>query len=252
MTRFNDISKFNLFMKSPEVYNLNKGYWNNLIKDLSPDFREWMNTKFENGEDANDGNPLVALRNGDIAIRIIQIERNSLQPKFASWEKKYQDINVKELVICIQPYNTTYNETEYLIKKFLHGRHRRFLERNNIKYNNLLNSNRTNFLINRLENISFRIIEKENVLIANRLSIKNIKEITKKLEVNDSTFKNKRIERKYNQSISKALKINLQLSKKRKMNSQKVKSLDNAFKNLKISVISLKKEIENQEKNISL
>lgn len=250
MITVQDISKFNLFLKEIEIYNSNKEYWNKIITNLSPSFKEWMNTKFANGENINDGNPLVALRSGNIAIRIIQTERDVLQPKFASWEKQYTDLGVNELVICIQPYQTIYLETEYLIQKFLSNRHRRYLQRINVKYNDLLNKKRTSFLIDRLEGVILKPMINDN-LFTDKLLIKNVREISRKLDVNDSTFKNKNIEKGYNQSINRANRINDKLSKKTKINSRKTKSLNNELQILKSVILNLKKEIEEQEKNIS-
>ena len=251
LNKIKDISKFSFFLKNTDIYNSNKNYWTDYIVSLNSNFEEWMNNNFENGEFINDGNPLVALKNDNKAIRIIQIERNSFMPKFASWNKKYDFSNVDELVICIQPYAHIYLETEMLIKFFLINKSKRFQQKTNFKYNIELNKRRTSYLIE-----NYRILNLESKLVKPNLSVderilKRVKEVTKKLEENDSTFINKNIERIYNVSIRKATAISVKFTKKIELNIHTAKKINKDFDSLKTELSKLENEIENSEKNIS-
>lgn len=251
MKKINDISKFRLFLKKSDIYNYNKDYWNDYILELNSNFEEWMNNKFENGEFINDGNPLVAMKSDFKAIRIIQIERNSFQPKFASWNKNYEFLNIDELVICIQPYDQVYEETKKLIKLFLVNRSKRFQQRTNFKYNIELNKKRTNYLIE-----NYRILNSKPNLVNPNLSVdinilKRVKKVAKTLEENDSTFINKNIERRYNVSLRKATAISVKFTKKFEINIRVAKRINKDFDSLKKELSKLENELENTEKNIS-
>lgn len=251
MNKIKDISEFRFFLKKTDIYNSNKNYWSSHIIQLNPNFQEWMNDRFENGEYINDGNPLVAMKNDNKAIRIIQIERNSFQPKFASWYKKYEFSNINELVICIQPYAQIYAEAEKLIKLFLINRSKRFQQQTNFKYNIELNKKRTTYLIE-----NFRVLNLKPNLVNPNLTVddvilKRVRKVAKILEENDSTFINKNIERRYNVSIRKAAAISVKFTKKFEINIRVAKRINKDFDSLKNELSKLENEIESIEKNIS-
>jgi hypothetical protein len=243
------ISNFQGFLKDDEKYKSNVDFWKSKIHEIEPDFKDWMSNHYMNGEEINDGNPLIAVRYNNIAIRIIQTEKNNLQPKFASWIKKYNEFNLTELVVCIQPDPTVYTSTEFLIKLFYKNKYRRFQNKMNLRYNKILNSNRTHFLLNKLEPISASAnIIKSNMEL-NREAFKIVRAVSQKLRPNESIFRNAKISKPYNSSIQKASQITAQISVLRVLDIKEATKINLDFENLKNQISKLKEEIVVEQKS---
>lgn len=243
------ISNFNGFLKDVEKYKSNVEFWKRKIHEVEPDFKDWMSNHYINGEEINDGNPLIAVRFDDIAIRIIQTEKNNLQPKFASWIKNYDEFNLTELVVCIQPDPRVYSSTEFLIKLFIKNKYRRFQNQMNLRYNKILNSNRTNFLLNKLEPISTTTNIIKSNLELNREAFKIVRTVSQKLRPNESIFRNSKISKPYNSSIQKASQITAQISVLKVVNFKEATKINLDFENLKNQISILKKEIVVEQKS---
>jgi|GEM_PF-2673165 len=238
------ISNFYGFLKDEVIYRENVDFWKQEIEQLNPNFKDWMSNHYVNGLEINDGNPLVAVRYSNIAIRIIQTEKNALQPKFASWIKNYEQFNLKELVVCIQPDKAVYEVTIFLLKLFLKDRHRSFQHKMNIKYNYILNRYRTNFLVNQLEPISASAEIVNSKLELNKDAVKIVRAVSNRLKANESVFRNAKISKPYNISLEKAYKITAEISVHKPIDNKKATKINLDFKNLKNHVEKLKKEIE--------
>lgn len=238
------ILEFENFLKDQSTYDENVNFWKKIILRYNPDFREWMSDSYGNGVIIKDGNPLIALKLGNIAIRIIQLERDSLKPKFASWVKKYEDFEINELVICIQPYQTIYDETEKLIDLFFKNRFQRFQRITNFKYNSLLNRNRTSFLVKNYNAIaSKKAIVYENLSIDREVA-RIVVRMANNLAPNDSVFKVKGISRLYNLSVKKAHEIDFELGNRVDVNN--AKRINKDFENMKNQLEKLKMEVESR------
>jgi hypothetical protein len=142
-----DFNKFNNFLTDKNIYSENVGLYEKLIRKITNEIAsEWMITKFADGTDIGDGNPIysVFIENKKNAIRIIQTEIDINKPIFNTWINKnpFEMTDVKELVISLQLRQDTYEDLSYLleifINKTLSNNITKFL---NGKYHKLWNEN---------------------------------------------------------------------------------------------------------------
>ncbi|MBN1463998.1 MAG: hypothetical protein JW922_10045 [Paludibacteraceae bacterium] len=119
---------FTDFLTNKLVYQICKNYWEIKIEDLLfkhgiTAFSPYLNTKFANGQDFNDGNPIVNLYDSkqNRAFRIIQEEPESENESITAWTNKTEinDIEIEELVISLELTPTTENIALDLISKWL-------------------------------------------------------------------------------------------------------------------------------------
>ena len=102
-----DFNKFRNFLTDKNIYSENVGLYKKLIHKITNEITsEWMITKFANGADIADGNPIYStfIENKKIAIRIIQTEIDINKPIFNAWINKnpFEMTDVDELVISMQ------------------------------------------------------------------------------------------------------------------------------------------------------
>ena len=119
---------FSNFLKEKLVYQSCKDYWEIKLNELLffnkiSGAEPYLNTKFGDGTDFYNGNPIINyyFTNSNKAIRIIQEEPNPKDLEIAAWIDKFETDKVKanELVISIQltPYS---EKIAYdLIKKWI-------------------------------------------------------------------------------------------------------------------------------------
>ena len=118
------LGKFKNFLTSTDLYLENQTFWNDSLMRLSEDVREgWVSTRFANGEDFFDGNPIASAlyqRLGK-AVRIIQTAIDSTRLPVSAWLEKveYQATQINELVIVVQPDDEAYHKALKLISFFL-------------------------------------------------------------------------------------------------------------------------------------
>lgn len=240
-------SVFKNFLKSEDNYVGNKKYWLNYLLNLELVFEDWMNNKFVNNKEINDGNPLIAIKFNEKAIRIIQIEQNTLEPKFTSWNNKNEAFEINdELIICIQPFQDVYTDAKILIELFLLNKYKRKQQLLNTKYNRLLNKRRTGYLFNNLKilNTNEKIININNGI--NQKIKFRVNNIVQKLNINETVFTNKDIGRKYNQTIkiAKVLNTKISIPKDKIINKRNAIFIDKKYSDLKVELIKLKNEIK--------
>ena len=119
---------FSNFLKEKLVYQSCKDYWEIKVNELLfsnkiSGAKPYLNTKFVNGTDFYNGNPIINyyFSNSNKAIRIIQEEPNPKDLEIAAWTDKFETDNFEanELVISIQL--TPYSEkiAHDLIKKWV-------------------------------------------------------------------------------------------------------------------------------------
>ncbi|WP_460914689.1 hypothetical protein [Spirosoma areae] len=121
-----ELAKYKNFLSDKELYLQNKKFWGDTIVNLSEvSFEEWVTTKFANGEDFFDGNPIFSAFYSSLnkAVRIIQlpIDRNIALLRVWLDKVNYNDNSIKELVLVVQPIDKAYNSATSLITLFLHG-----------------------------------------------------------------------------------------------------------------------------------
>ncbi len=116
------------FMTNKLVYQVCKNYWEIKIEDLLQkhnlsNCKPYLNTKFANGQDFYDGNPIVNFYAEEInrAFRIIQEEPESENEVITAWINKTEINNkqIEELVITLAFTPTTENIAFDLISKWL-------------------------------------------------------------------------------------------------------------------------------------
>ncbi|OJW72632.1 MAG: hypothetical protein BGO59_16065 [Spirosoma sp. 48-14] len=121
------LARYKNFLLDKDLYFQNKKFWNDTVSRLSnADYTEWVITKFANGEDFFDGNPIFSALYERLnkAIRIIQIEKDILIPELRVWLEnvQYEDrSNIKELLIVIQPSDSAFQTAQSIITTFLKG-----------------------------------------------------------------------------------------------------------------------------------
>ena len=109
------------FLDNIQSYRSAKNYWKSRIEKIAGNsYQNWVENKFGNGLEIMDGNPLFSARFNDKAIRIIQSKRNTKQPKLIAWldNASLDNKNISELVVALQPYQTSFDNAIYLIKEF--------------------------------------------------------------------------------------------------------------------------------------
>jgi hypothetical protein len=119
-----DFNRFSNFLTDRNIYIENARLYENLVhKITSGTVSEWVITKFANGTDIADGNPIYSafIENKKIAVRIIQTEIDINKPIFSAWINKnpFEMPDVKELVISLQLRQDTYEDISYLIETFI-------------------------------------------------------------------------------------------------------------------------------------
>ncbi len=116
------------FMTNKLVYGICKDYWEIKIEYLLQkhnvsDFRPYLNTKFVNGQDFYDGNPMVNfyVEESNRAFRIIQEEPEAENEIITAWTNKTELNNkqIDELVISLELTPTTESIAFDLISKWL-------------------------------------------------------------------------------------------------------------------------------------
>lgn len=116
------------FLTNKLVYHICRNYWEIKIEDLLnknkiTNIKPYLNTKFVDGQDSYDGNPIINLYSveSNRAFRIIQEEPESENESITAWINKTEiaDKKIEELVICVELTPTTEKITLDLISKWL-------------------------------------------------------------------------------------------------------------------------------------
>ncbi|MCP5494883.1 MAG: hypothetical protein H7A23_10035 [Leptospiraceae bacterium] len=119
---------FEGFLKDKKVYQVCKIYWEIKLEELFSlnkieEYNPYLNTKFGDGTDFFNGNPIVNYRINKLGrgIRIIQEEPNPDDLKVVAWIDEFEtDLNKTiELVISIQLNPSTERIAFDLIKKWV-------------------------------------------------------------------------------------------------------------------------------------
>jgi len=119
---------FEGFLKEKLIYQVCKIYWEIKLEDLFAqnkisNAKPYLNTKFGDGTDMYNGNPMVNFKMENLgrAIRIIQEEPNPNDLEIAAWIDTFEtdDFSTKELVISIQLRPYTERVAFELIKKWI-------------------------------------------------------------------------------------------------------------------------------------
>ena len=119
-----DFNKFSGFSNDKNIYSENVGLYEKLVHKITNETAsEWIITKYADGTDIGDGNPIYSayVENKKLAIRIIQTKDDANAPIFNAWINKnpYDMGDVKELVISLQLRQDTYEDLSYLIETFV-------------------------------------------------------------------------------------------------------------------------------------
>lgn len=119
-----DLNKFSNFLTDKNIYSENAGLYKKLIHKITNEITsEWIVTKFANGIDIADANPIYSafIEDKKVAIRIIQTEIDINKPIFSTWINKnpFEMTGVKELVISLQLRQDTYEDISYLLEIFI-------------------------------------------------------------------------------------------------------------------------------------
>ena len=119
-----NFDKYRNFLENPETYYENVELYKKLIsKTTDEKISEWVITKYANGSDIMNGNPIYALfiEKKQLAIRIIQHKATIHNPIFTAWINKdpFEMKGVSELVISMQLGQDTYEDCSYLIEIFI-------------------------------------------------------------------------------------------------------------------------------------
>jgi hypothetical protein len=122
------LANYKNFLSDRDLYSQNVNLWKEIITSLSGDrqFEEWVSTKFANGQDFFDGNPIFSALYEQLnkAVRIIQIEKDTYTPELRVWVENVQHDHkpiIKELLIIIQPSNRALESAKSIITAFLKG-----------------------------------------------------------------------------------------------------------------------------------
>jgi hypothetical protein len=119
-----DFNKYNDFLDNQRIYLENIELYRKLVDKLTTESQsEWVITKFANGKDIQNGNPIFAtfIASKQVAIRIIQSKIDINSPFFNTWinKKPFEMEGVEELVISLQLRQDTYEDLSSLIEKFI-------------------------------------------------------------------------------------------------------------------------------------
>lgn len=102
---------FSNFLTNELEYNICKKYWETkieylLLKNKMKNFAPYLNTKYGNGEEQLDGNPIVNyyIKSKNKALRIIQEEPVSDNIEIGAWTNIFDedDLGIIELVISLE------------------------------------------------------------------------------------------------------------------------------------------------------
>jgi hypothetical protein len=119
---------FENFLNEPLIYRACRNYWEARLEDLFEEHKihtatPYLNTKFANGDDFFNGNPIINYYFSDIrrAIRIIQEAPQNESIEIAAWIDTFEteDFSTKELVIAIQLRPKTEAIALHLITKWI-------------------------------------------------------------------------------------------------------------------------------------
>ncbi|PID89626.1 MAG: hypothetical protein CSA05_00055 [Bacteroidia bacterium] len=119
---------FEGFLKEKLIYKTCKTYWEVKIEELFKQYKiknakPYLNTKFADGTDFFDANPIANYNISSIgrSIRIIQEEYNPNDLEIAAWIDEFETENfkTKELVISIQLRPYTEKVAFEMIKKWI-------------------------------------------------------------------------------------------------------------------------------------
>ena len=121
------LANYKNFLSDRDLYSQNVNFWKETITTLSDkQFEEWVSTKFANGQDFFDGNPIFSALYEQLnkAVRIVQIEKDTSTPELRIWLENIQYDNepiIKELLIVIQPSDRALESSKSIIAAFLKG-----------------------------------------------------------------------------------------------------------------------------------
>jgi hypothetical protein len=84
------------FLGDRELYRRTEEYWNALLRPVMGEHSwrmPWLTTKFVDGADFLDGNPIFSAisRDGAKGVRITQVEPGTEAPEFAAWMHDFGD-----------------------------------------------------------------------------------------------------------------------------------------------------------------
>lgn len=118
------LSKYKKFLIDKRLYLENQNFWKATFSANSDkSFEDWSITKYANGEDFFDGNPIAsALYPGlNRAVRIIQISTDEHVPSLRAWieDVVYNEKSIKELVIIVQPTDQAYKSVLIMLSLFI-------------------------------------------------------------------------------------------------------------------------------------
>jgi hypothetical protein len=119
---------FEGFLKEKLIYQVCQKYWEIKLEELFAknkiaEAKPYLNTKFGNGTDFFNGNPMINYNIEKLgrSIRIIQEEPNPDDLEIAAWIDEFEtdDFKTKELVISIQLRPYTERVAFELIRKWI-------------------------------------------------------------------------------------------------------------------------------------
>ena len=99
------------FLTNKLEYQICKNYWETKIEYLLQKYNmtnpvQYLNTKFANGQEQMNGNPMVNyyVKSKNKALRIVQDEPETDTVEFSAWTNKFKtdDLNTTELVISVE------------------------------------------------------------------------------------------------------------------------------------------------------
>ena len=116
------------FLTNEQEYHICKKYWETKLeylfkKNKMKNFAPYLNTKWGNGEEQLEGNPIVNyfVKSKNKAIRIIQEEPVTDNIIIGAWTNVFdeEDLNIKELVISLELTPESENIAFDYIEKWL-------------------------------------------------------------------------------------------------------------------------------------
>jgi len=116
------------FLTSKLEYEICKNYWETKIEYLLQRYNivnleQYINTKFANGKEQYNGNPIVNyyIKSNSKAFRIVQNEPEVKTVEISAWTNKFQidDLDITELVISLELTPESEQIAYDFIKKWL-------------------------------------------------------------------------------------------------------------------------------------
>jgi len=219
-----DFTKFDNFLKDWDLYKENKELWKEMIcRTTKSENEEWLITRFANGEDFFDGNPLYSalIKKKNKGIRIIQLENIVENPIFASWTStvELEDSVIEELTIALILNEYTYRDAEKLIQQFLNNykSFKKYLDQLEDTYTPINNARQ-----NETEKISAYKIRTEALAIQN-LAYRTKIEALELLNSNLLFLKDSESKNQTSMQQSKPVSIKLTASKKHSSIKKRIK-----------------------------